>query len=358
MRARVIFIIMFSSLLVNCSDEPSKFVIDPVPYTPSSLENSTWEMIEDPESVGWSSEKLQTAYSYAQTIQTAAVMIINDGKVLYHWGEIDRKFWMHSCRKSLLSALIGIHVDEGHIDLSKTMADLGIDDNAPSLTDLEKTATVRMLLKARSGVYHEAAAESAGMKAARPERHSHTPGTFWYYNNWDFNSLGTIFRQETGTDIFEAFKTRIADPIGMEDYQVSDGQYHYENISIHPAYPFRMTARDAARFGLLFLRKGLWEGNRIISEAWITESTTSYSDAGSAGGYGYMWWVAVDAEHVPAVTINDGAYSARGYHGHCILIIPDLDVVIVHRVNTDIGNQVNGVEFGILVSLILDAKTI
>lgn len=167
--------------------------------------------------------------------------------------------------------------------------------------------------------------------------------------------LGSIFRQETGTDIFEEFKERIADPIGMEDYLVSDGYYHYESVSIHPAYPFRITARDAARFGLLFLRNGVWGDNRIISEEWIRESTTSYSDAGSAGGYGYMWWIAVDGKHLPVVTLNDGAYSARGYGGHYILIIPEYDLVIVHRVNTDVNLSVTGMEFGILVGLILDA---
>ena len=194
------------------------------------------------------------------------------------------------------------------------------------------------------------------MKAARPERHSHAPGTFWYYNNWDFNALGTIFEQETGRKIFEEFKSRIADPIGMEDFQVSDGSYVYEDVSIHPGYPFRMTARDMARFGLLFLRNGAWNGNRIISEEWIEESTTSYSDAGDNGGYGYMWWVAVDGRHITGLNLEDGAYSARGYNGHFILVIPDIDLVIIHRVNTDINNMVNDLQFAMLVGLILNAK--
>jgi CubicO group peptidase (beta-lactamase class C family) len=194
------------------------------------------------------------------------------------------------------------------------------------------------------------------MQAKRPKRYSHEPGTFWYYNNWDFNVVGTIFRQETGQDIFGAFKSRIGDPIGMEDFETIDGFYHYESCSIHPAYVMRLTARDMARFGLLFLRNGVWNGERIIKESWIRESTTSYSDAGSFGGYGYMWWVAVDGRHIPAVTLSDGSYSARGYGGHYILVIPDYDLVIVHRVNTDIDHSVNAVEAGLLVSLILDAK--
>jgi CubicO group peptidase (beta-lactamase class C family) len=338
---------------IQCSDKGPTSVI--TPYTPPDL-NSTWETIVTPEAVGWSSVKLQKAYIYSQGIQTAAVMIVYQGKVLYHWGETSRKFWVHSCRKSFLSALIGIYVDAGKIDLSKTMAELGIDDNAPSLSDLEKTATVRMLLQARSGIYHPAAAEAASMKAQRPARYSHAPGTFWYYNNWDFNVLGTIFEQETGTKIFEELKSRIADPIGMEDFVVSDGSYQFEPVSIHQAYPFRMTARDMARFGLLFLRNGVWNGKPIIPEEWIKASTTSYSDAGSAGSYGYMWWVAVGGKHLPLVKLSDGSYSARGYNGHFIVVIPDMDLVVVHRVNTDIDNMVTDTEFGILLGLILDAK--
>ncbi|MGD1987249.1 MAG: hypothetical protein PVF30_12220, partial [Desulfobacterales bacterium] len=115
--------------------------------TNSELTNTTWEQIENPDSVGWSSEKLREACEYSQTIQTAAVVIIYRGKVLYHWGEIDRKFWVHSIRKPFLSALYGIHVDEGNIDLSKTMGELGINDYPNQLKPAEKTATVRMLLQ-------------------------------------------------------------------------------------------------------------------------------------------------------------------------------------------------------------------
>jgi len=322
-------------------------------YIPPVLTNTTWEMIADPESVGWSTEGLQEAYEFSQNMDTAALMIIYQGKVLYHWGNLTRKYWVHSCRKSFMSALYGIHVDEGTIDLSKTMADLDINDNPPSLSDLEKTATVQMLLQARSGIYHPAAAEAPSMKSARPERHSHAPGTFWYYNNWDFNVLGTIFEQETGTKIFENLKERIANPIGMEDFEVSDGHYQLESLSIHPAYPFRMSARDMARFGLLFLNNGVWEGNRIISEDWIKESTTSYSDTETGGGYGYMWWI---TGGLVLSNLEEGSYFASGYRGHYIFIIPDMDVVVVHRVNTDSDDIVNSVEFLYLLGMIIDAK--
>ncbi len=259
-------------------------------------------------------------------------------------------------RKSLLSALIGIHADEGHIDLSKTMEELGIDDNEPSLTPAEKQATVGDLIKARSGIYHPALAESASMKASRPERHSHAPGTFWYYNNWDFNALGTIFEQETGAKIFEEFDRRIAQPLQMEDFDASDGSYTTGPNSIHSAYPFRMSSRDLARFGLLFLRKGRWQDQQIISADWVRESTASHSVIDPDSGYGYMWWTGVKGGLLPNVKVKEHSFYASGYRGHRVIVLPYRNLVIVHRIDTDSGNvDIGGREIGPLLWLILDA---
>ena len=84
-------------------------------------------------------------------------MIVDDGVVIGAWGDITRKFECHSMRKSLLSALIGIHVEGGHIDMSKTIKELGIDDKEPSLTATEKQATVADLIKARSAANESSA---------------------------------------------------------------------------------------------------------------------------------------------------------------------------------------------------------
>ncbi|UCC75223.1 MAG: serine hydrolase, partial [Gemmatimonadota bacterium] len=207
-------------------------------------------------------------------------MVVDRGILVWEYGDT-RRNWavVQSVRKSYLSALYGIYRDEGYIDLSLTLAELGIDDKPPSLTEEEKQANIEQLLQARSGVYHEAAAESQSMKDARPPRGSHPPGTFWYYNNWDFNALGTIFTQLTGTGVFDALYERLAVPLQMQDFQVEDGFYYYEDMSIHPAYHFAMSARDMARFGLLFLRNGRWRDEQIVPEAWVPRSTYPYSDA-------------------------------------------------------------------------------
>ena len=126
-----------------------------------------------------------------KTIGSAAFMIVTRGKIVAAWGDTARTFWSHSVRKSLLSALIGQAVGEGRSP-ARTLAELGIDEKAMPLTTEERRARVIDLLQARSGVYIPAAAEVDAMRDARPKRGSHPPGTFWYYNNWDFNVLGSI----------------------------------------------------------------------------------------------------------------------------------------------------------------------
>jgi CubicO group peptidase (beta-lactamase class C family) len=338
---RVIFLFLFAAAAVH-----------------AEFPGVQWERLSDAEakSTGWSREKLADAHAYANTINTEAVMIVTHGKVLDSWGPVDRKFNVHSIRKSFLSSMCGIQVEKGKLKLDATMADLGIDDNEPSLTDVEKKATVLQLLQARSGIYHPALYETASMKARRPERHSHDPGAFWYYNNWDFNALGTIYEKVTGHGIYADFKSLIATPTGMEDYEVSDGVYFTGSDSIHRAYPFRLTARDMARFGLLFLHGGAWNGTQVVPADWVKKSVASSSDAGLSGGYGYLWWVSRNGVHLPGVTIPIGSYSARGAGGHYILVIPALDLVIVHRVNTDIEERrVESAQFGELVRRILSA---
>ncbi len=320
-----------------------------------------WAVVESPESRGYSSEKLAQARQFSERIHSAAVVVVLGGSILTEWGEVERKFKTHSLRKSFLSALYGNPVGDGRINLQATMSVLGIDD-VQGLSTEEREATVQDLLKSRSGIYHPALYETAGMKRLKPERFTQQAGTHWYYNNWDFNAAGTIYQQLTGNSIYQAIKDEIAVPIGMEHYEVTDGSYVEGDESIHAAYPFRISARDLARFGLLMLRGGNWHGQQVIPKDWVAESTRYHSDAAlyRADGYGYMWWVVKPHNkfpHFPGVELPEGGYSARGAGGHFLLVIPEKDMVIVHRVNTDVrGTSVSSQDRGRLVNLILSAE--
>lgn len=304
----------------------------------------TWEDI-DPMAAGWSAERLDAARLQSKILRPTALMIVQDGRVVARWGDTSRKVNMASVRKSLLSALYGSAVAEGQVKLSASLSELGIDDNTPSLTAEEKSATVRDLLMSRSGIYHPAAHETADIKRKRPTRGSHPPGSFWFYNNWDFNVLGTIYRQQTGEDIFVSFEKRIAGPIGMEDFSVKDGRYDFEKLSQHPAYPIRLSARDAARFGQLFLNDGRWGSKQIIPASWVRESTTTYSWAKRIRqGYGYMWWT------LPEDTWGPNAFYASGYGGQIIAVVPSKRLVVVQTV--DLKKNPKGVRTSAFIDLL------
>ena len=270
------------------------------------------------------------------------------GVIIHGYGDITRATNIHSMRKSILSILMGIYRDRGVVDLDKSLKDLGIDDKG-GLSPTELQATVRQLLEARSGVYHHAAYETKKMAATRPARGSHKPGEFWYYNNWDFNALGTIFLKFTGKTVFRSLDEDLAGPLQFEDFRCSsDTRFQLERASEHPAYIMCLSTRDLARVGLLMARKGMWKDRRIVSEQWVSESTASYSETDRPGrGYGYLWWV----------NPGKGTFSANGHRGQIVLVNPVLDLVIVHKVDTDHDprREVTGRDLSALLDRILDA---
>ena len=148
--AMLILLVLFMAAGCQKSPEWTQHTDRPGAIYPGEL----WSKAASPESLGWSSSKLEEARAYAATIDTAAVMI-DDGGV-DAWGDITRPFHCHSMRKSLMSGLIGIQVDRGSMDLARSIAELGIEDTDPALTFKEKRATVGDLIKARSGIYHPA----------------------------------------------------------------------------------------------------------------------------------------------------------------------------------------------------------
>ena len=322
---------------------------------PNEVPGVEWKQLPSPGQAGWSDRKLSEIQQYIQAIGSTSAMIVQHGVVVNAWGDVVHKSNLHSCRKSLLSSLIGTAVADNKIRLRDSLESLGIDDNPPSLTAEEKQATVLDLLEARSGVYHPTVYETKGMLESKPPRGSHAPGTFWYYNNWDFNTLGYIYEQATGTSIFDAFYRKIAQPIGMQDFRPSDGHYVTSSGSRFAAYPIDMSARDLARFALLSLRGGKWNNVEVVPEDWVKASTQPYSDANS-GGYGYLWWTGDSASGTPQrISFPPGSYWAEGSLGQFAVVVPSLDLVVVNRVDGDMTpREVNKGQMARLVRMVVD----
>ena len=279
---------------------------------------------------GWSEIGLARFRQQARDLGVLGLVVVSGGQTLVSDGEVSRPLRIASIRKSILSALYGMI--EPLPDLDRTIGSLGIDDNTP-LTELEKTATIRQLLQARSGIYIPSSAESPAMKAARPRRGSHPPGSFWYYNNWDFNALGEIYQRLTGHSVFTAVEHQLAIPLGFEDFDpMRDLRFGYDpEAPRFGAYNMWMSARDLAKFGRLYLDRGVWQGRRLIPEAWIDESTRAWSPADRSGlesGYGYLWWVTTTLDGADPAGIPVGTYLAAGNGGRYVIVLPSLDTVV------------------------------
>ena len=138
----------------------------------------------------------------------------------------------------------------------------------------------------------------------------------------------------------------------MEDWRLSDGYYHFErDKSMHPAYPFRLSARDAARFGLVYARDGLWGESRILSRDWVRRSTVMYSIDDDVAGYGLLWWIFREPRFK-----QYGMASALGVGNQMIAVLPDIDLVIVNRSNTYQGQRTPMPELLDLIEEVLEAR--
>ena len=171
-----------------------------------------------PESLGYSSKKLSVLRQWAGMQDTASMMVVAQGRVIFSYGDITHPSKIASARKSVLSMLYGKYVENGTIDLDKTVKQLGLDDHQPFLP-IEETATLGQLLAARSGIYLPTS--SFGQRDYLPPRGSEAPGAHYLYSNWDFNAAGAAFEKLTGKSIYDALRADLVRPLGMEDYQPS-----------------------------------------------------------------------------------------------------------------------------------------
>ena len=346
--------LMLGAALSHAADWPSCGAVDQFP-------GADWNKA-DPERHGWDVTRLSEAEALYRSLDSSAVMVVYQGYLVAAWGDTQRKYTAQSVRKSLINSLIGIAVDEGDLRLNATLEELEINDTKPTLTDSERRATVEDLLLSRSGVFHSALYEVGGWKRVREAIHkdklrrndgTYLPGKYWVYNNWDFNTLGTILEDATDASIGSLFHERIAIPTNMQDFEPADVDYttkesraeeYLGNWSEHRAYVFDISTRDLARYGLLYLNCGTWNAKSVLPRSWVMQSIEGidtregrlpeYRDTGF-GDYGYLWQVDREGsrryEHLDTA---EPFYMATGNRGHLLVVMPYLDLVIAHQVAT------------------------
>jgi CubicO group peptidase (beta-lactamase class C family) len=318
---------------------------------------SGWRQYSSVAEAGFDPGKLARARTLAEQAGSDAVLVVHEGHVVAAWGDPTRRFKTYSIRKSLLSLMYGAPSVVKSVRLDRTLADLEIDD-VQGLTAAERAATVAQLLAARSGVYHPAAREPQSMMESRPARGSAAAGAQWFYNNWDFNTLGTIFRIFTGTTVADGFRTLLAEPLGMEDFRTRDAYAIRElSKSRQAAFEFHLSARDLARVGQLVLQHGSWNGREIVSRAWLDDSLRIRSPFPGGGGYAHLWWIdagrfRTEGKVLPALeSVHDVAATGAGEQ--LLLIVPQWNLVVVH-LNQDDTLASDAFE---VAELVLQART-
>lgn len=308
---------------------------------------TAWQSTK-PEAVGYSSEKLEALRAWLKVQDTESMMVVVQGRVIFSYGDVAHVSKIASVRKSVLGMLYGKYVFENKIDLTKNVSELALQESSPFLP-VEAHATLEQLLMGRSGIY-------VAQEDDLPRRGSEYPGTYFVYQNWDFDAAGTAFEKLTGKGIYEALASDLAEPLGLQDFDLKRQHKFPEKSSVHPEYAMFLSTRDMARLGLLMLNFGVWNGKSIMPADWVRYTTslvTSFKDVHpdvfqNAGeperwGFGSAWWV-WDQPAFPGSMYTgfmQGAYSAMGAGGTFITVLPAKDMVIVHKVDIDRSPRVS-----------------
>jgi len=210
----------------------------------------------------------------------------------------DDKQQLYSLSKSFTSTGIGFAVGEGLLTVNDKVADIFADElKDTELSDYAKILTVQDCLTMRTG-HSECSmgnffnSESAPIIAFMTKPFNHKPGTHFIYNTGATYILSAIITKLTGETLFDYLTPRLFEPLGIKNaYWASFKGYTEGGYGLH------VSSYDAAQLGLLYYNKGIYNGQRLLSEEWVTEATTGHADNAATGGtldwgagYGYQFW--------------------------------------------------------------------
>ncbi len=282
---------------------------------------------------------------------TLSLMVVHKGQIIHEryapGVDVTTKTRTWSTAKSIAVTLIGMLVDDGRMALDRPLEFDWLPRAASPETDPRRAIALRHVLNMSSGLYTvdnrdmEYATGSglaywAGASSARGARNRaliRKPGTSWDYENYDTILAVYAMKLALGDDrIYLEFPRRaLLDKIGMRNTLLSVDRFG-DFILSSQVYT---NARDLARFGMLYLQNGLWNGERLLSKEWIDfVRTPAPSTAKTGNFYGGQWWLLPDDR----TDVPHDAYSTAGNRGQYVIVVPSHDLVIVRR-GLDYGGQ-------------------
>lgn len=333
----------------------------PLPFDPLALElvlpgstvhNNFWDvrsLSSSSKPIGsltytWNGQT-KTIFQLMLESGTDALLAVDNGKIAYEkYFDINNVFTQHqsfSMMKSFTSAMIGIAIRDGYIGSINDQ----ITSYVPALAaNGYNGVTIKEVLQMSSGVgWHEGedvvslmaeavidnltfgvGGRSLDEFSTSPQwQRVAAPGTQWNYKSLDTQVLGMVLAKATGRPVYEYLEEKIWKPSGM----ASNARLLHDRTGRDFTFAnFYATARDYARFGLVFENNGARGSRQIVPSSWVydsTHSTAAHLHPGAVRddfGYGYQWWLGNGAR---------GDFFAAGYEGQFIYVSPADDTVIV-----------------------------
>ncbi|MFW9890345.1 MAG: serine hydrolase domain-containing protein [Candidatus Thorarchaeota archaeon] len=285
---------------------------------------------------------LHNMLEYYQTnnVSVDSIVIVKNGYVIMEeypsTYERNSTHQIFSCTKSITSTLFGIAIDKGYIDgVNESVLEFFKDRSIENMDTRKDSLTIKHLLTMTAGfdwteLYRESESDFDQMTRTsdwiqyvldRPMESE--PGLKFVYNTGASHLLSAILQIATGITMSEFAQAHLFTRLGIHDFEWSEDSKGITNGGTQ----LRLRPLDMAKIGYLFLRSGQWAGEQIISRGWIDEATSSFVNTTlreapeliESIGYGYQWWVHSEL----------GAYSAFGWGGQSIIVVPEHDIVAV-----------------------------
>ena len=325
MKKSSIIVVLLSVIFVSCSDS-STTSLDTM-YFPPIDGTSTWET-KSISSLGWNQNAVQPLLNYLVLKNSKSFIILVNGKIVmenYFNGHSSSTNWYWaSAGKTLTATLTGIAEQEGFLNINTKVSDyLGTRWTSEILAK-ENLITNKNLLTMTSGLE-----DSANGDCVTPSclTFNADAGSRWAYHNV-YVKLQDVIAAATNQSFTSYFNSKLRDKIGMDGAWFTSG-----NNSV-----YRSTSRSMARFGLLALNKGKWNGSTILNETYFNQATSTSQNINLS--YGYLWWLNGKASYylpesqyqfngsiIP--TAPTDMFMALGKNDQKIYVIPSKKMVII-----------------------------
>ena len=336
----LILFLAFSCSSESNDNEEQEHIIDELYFPP--LNSDTWETISITE-LNWNTSELQPLLNFVESKGTKAFLILKNGKMVVEWygndADKDSNLPWNSAAKTLVAFTTGIAQEEGYLDINNSSSDYLGSGWTNTTTEQEENISVWNHLTLTTGLDFTVPNNNCSV----PECliYKDEPGSFWYYHNATYTLLHDIITGAVNTDFDSYFDEKLKDKIGMQGAWIPFGYFKL----------YYSSARSMAKFGLLNLNKGIWDGNDILKDSSYFESMTNTSQNLNKA-YGYLWWLnGKDSFRGPGLTLEfpgklianapDDMVSGLGRNDQKMYVVPSQNLVII-RMGDDAGEALLG----------------